>query len=126
MADDQNITLGQFKSFMEKADQRLDALELGKRDITALMPITIPTTGWGADSTYPPYSMYYDIAIDGLLDTDIVVVETLPGYEEAAREANFMQTQSYAGKVRLRAEKAPTAAISAQYRIISTVRRTAQ
>ena len=66
------------------------------------MSITIPTTGWARNSTLTSY-YYCDISIAGLRATDIT-------------------TESMAGKLRLRAKKAPTAAIKAQYRIINTVK----
>lgn len=121
MSNDQNITMKHLLDLAARADERLDKLELGKQNITPLVPITIPATGWGSDTAYPKYPHCYDIAIDGLLETDVVAVESLPESEDVARAANFMQTQSYAGKVRLRAENVPAGAISAQYRIINTV-----
>lgn len=126
MADEQNVTLKQLLDLAARADKRLDDLELGKQNISPLVPITILTTGWETDDTFPKYPKCYDIAIDGLLETDIVAVDTLPGSEEVARAANFMQTQSYAGKVRLRAKNVPTEAIEAQYRIINTAQYAAQ
>ena len=121
MGDEQNITMKQFVDFARRVDQRLDKLELNRQRITPLVPITISTEGWGTDETYSKYPNCYDIEIDGVLETDVAVVESLPESEDVVRAANFMQTQTYAGKVRLRAENVPTEAISAQYRIINAV-----
>lgn len=121
MADDGNITLEQLKEFVSRADERLDAIELGKRNITPLVPFTIPTEGWSTDDTYSDFPNCIDISVEGLLATDLVAVDVLPGYERIARTADFMQVESSAGKFRLRAAHIPSAAIQAQYRIISTV-----
>lgn len=53
-----------------------------------------------------------------------IVVHVTPAPESysVARTAGFITTESMAGKLRLRAKKAPTAAIKAQYRIINTVK----
>lgn len=126
MAGEANITEKQFLDFAARIDRRMDKLELTRRKITPLVPVTIPTEGWETDNTYPKYPNCYDITIDGLLETDVVVMESLPESEDAARAASFMGTESYAGKVRLRAKNVPTAAIMAQYRIINTVPYVAQ
>ncbi len=92
-----------------------------KQDITAAVSFTIPTTGWARDSTLTSY-YYCDISITGLRTTDIVDVTPAPESYSVARTAGFIPTESMAGKLRLRAKKAPTAAIKAQYRIINTVK----
>ena len=126
MADDQNITLRQLKEALRLADQRLDALELGRQRITPMVAVTIPATGWENDDAYPKYPHRCDVAISGLLETDIVAMESLPESYDAARAAGFMQTESYAGYVRLRAKHVPTEAILAQYRVIKTAPYAAQ
>lgn len=92
-----------------------------KQDITAAVSFTIPTTGWARDSNLTSY-YYCDISIAGLRATDIVDVTPAPESYSVARTAGFIPTESMAGKLRLRAKKAPTAAIKAQYRIINTVK----
>lgn len=92
-----------------------------KQNITAAVSFTIPTTGWARDSTLTSY-YYCDISIAGLRTTDIVDVTPAPESYSVARTAGFIPTESMAGKLRLRAKKAPTAAIKAQYRIINTVK----
>lgn len=97
-----------------------------KQDIMPKAPLTIPTTGWSTDSTVPDYPNCYDVVVSGLLDTDVVAVDVAPASEDVARAANFTQTESYAGKFRLRAKNVPTSAITAQYRIINTVEYTGE
>ena len=85
------------------------------------MSFTIPVDGWGEDDSSPGY-FYCDIPIAGLLATDIVDVTVLPEFYDVA---GFIATESLEGKLRLRAAKAPTEKISAQYHITSTVKYTA-
>lgn len=79
----------------------------------------IPATGWKTDSSVPGYTNYIDIAISGLTAADYVAVDVVPASSAVARAANFVATESRAGILRLRAASVPTAAISAQYHIIT-------
>ena len=98
----------------------LELLAQNKADVNAVVNFTVPTSGWGTDNTVPSYPNYIDIAVTGLLATDIVSVVVSPESAGVARAANFTTTQSYAGKFRLRAANVPTAAITAQYHITNT------
>lgn len=109
-----------------KALDEVDDILMEKLDITPATVFTIPTTGWGSDSTVPKFPNYYDVAVPDLLESDVVAVDVAPGGADAARAANFTTTQTYAGKFRLRAKNVPAEAITAQYRIINTVKYTAQ
>lgn len=97
---------------------RLDA---NKHEVNARKSFTIPTSGWGTDSSCPSHPNYIDIAISGLTADDIVEVNVAPSSVEVARAADFTTTQSYAGKLRLHCKTVPTAAISAEYHITNTV-----
>lgn len=77
----------------------------------------------GEDDSSPGY-FYCDIPIAGLLATDIVDVTVLPEFYDVAAAVGFIATESLEGKLRLRAAKAPTEKISAQYHITSTVKYT--
>ena len=79
----------------------------------------------GARMIPPPAIFYCDIPIAGLLATDIVDVTVLPEFYDVAGAVGFIATESLEGKLRLRAAKAPTEKISAQYHITSTVKYTA-
>ena len=94
-----------------------------KQDVTAAVSFTIPVDGWGEDDSSPGY-FYCDIPIAGLLATDIVDVTVLPEFYDVAGAVGFIATESLEGKLRLRAAKAPTEKISAQYHITSTVKYT--
>ena len=54
----------------------------------------------------------------------IVDVTVLPEFYDVAGAVGFIATESLEGKLRLRAAKAPTEKISAQYHITSTVKYT--
>lgn len=88
-------------------------------DDYGLPPHSIPATGWKTDSSVPGYTNYIDIAISGLTAADYVAVDVAPASSAVARAANFVATESRAGILRLRAASVPTAAISAQYHIIT-------
>ena len=98
----------------------INVLATGKADTPISGEITIPVTGWETDNTVPSHPNYIDIQMDGLLATDIVEIDVAPGSVAVARAANFSNTESYDGRLRLRAEKVPTAAISVQYHIMGS------
>lgn len=124
MADEKNVTLEQLKSFMTKADERLDKLEVGKENKVSPVSITIPTEGWASEEieetdeegTEASYPFYYDIAAEGVTAkhrADVVISrESL----DAATVCGLCPTsETTEGKIRLRAMKAPTKAITAEY-----------
>ena len=116
MADEKNVTLEQFKGFMTKADERLDKLEVGKENKVSPVSITIPTEGWASEEigetdeegTEASYPFSYDIAA-----ADVTISrESL----DAATVCGLCPTsETTEGKIRLRAMKAPTEAITAEY-----------
>ncbi|MBR2132586.1 MAG: hypothetical protein IJ955_08690 [Oscillospiraceae bacterium] len=114
----QNITLAQMERFMQEADRRMDVLEL--RQGLRAVPFTIPVTGWGTDGSVPGHPLCYDIAVEGLSETDIVCVDVAPAYVAVARAADFSTVESYAGRFRLRAKRIPAQPIQAQYRMVRT------
>lgn len=89
----------------------------GKQDIHAPVAFTIPTSGWGTDTSVADFPNYYDVTVSGLAATDIIGVTTAPGSAVAARAADFTTVQTYAGKFRLRCKNIPTKAIAAEYHI---------
>ena len=90
-----------------------------KADKAKFIPFTIPITGWNTDTSVPGYTKYIDITVDGLTAADCIAVDVAPSSSAVARAANFVATESRAGILRLRAASVPTAAISAQYHIIT-------
>ena len=103
----------------DAAAAALDEMDVVKADKTEFVSFSIPATGWKTDSSVPGYTNYIDIAISGLTAADYVAVDVVPASSAVARSANFVATESRAGILRLRAASVPTAAISAQYHIIT-------
>lgn len=123
-------TLSQLRAVSQKSKDRaaqvadtaaaaLDEMDEVKADKTEFVSFSIPATGWKTDSSVPGYTNYIDIAISGLTAADYVAVDVVPASSAVARAANFVATESSAGILRLRAASVPTAAISAQYHIIT-------
>lgn len=123
-------TLSQLRAVSQKSKDRaaqvadaaaaaLDEMDGVKADKTEFVSFSIPATGWKTDSSVPGYTNYIDIAISGLTAADYVAVDVAPASSVVARAANFVATESRAGILRLRAASVPTAAISAQYYIIT-------
>lgn len=123
-------TLSQLREVSQKSKDRaaqvadaaaaaLDEMDGVKADKTEFVSFSIPATGWKTDSSIPGYTNYIDIAISGLTAADYVAVDVAPASSVVARAANFVATESRAGILRLRAASVPTAAISAQYHIIT-------
>lgn len=123
-------TLTQLRAVSQKSKDRaaqvsdaaaaaLDEMDGVKADKTEFVSFSIPATGWKTDSSVPGYTNYIDIAISGLTAADYVAVDVVPASSAVARAENFVATESRAGILRLRAASVPTAAISAQYHIIT-------
>ena len=119
-----NTALGDLSEATANGFEETDDILHEKQDVTAAVSFTIPVDGWGEDDSSPGY-FCCDIPIAGLLATDIVDVTVLPGFYDVAGAVGFIATESLEGKLRLRAAKAPTEKISAQYHITSTVKYTA-
>lgn len=120
-ADQSGSAVTELAMATEQAVTEIEGALNEKQDVNPAVAFTIPTTGWGTDSSVSGYTRYYDVTVTGLKETDVVAVDVAPSSEDTARAANFTQTQSYAGEFRLRAKNVPAAAITAQYRIINTV-----
>lgn len=123
-------TLSQLRAVSQKSKDRaaqvadtaaaaLDEMDEVKADKTEFVSFSIPATGWKTDSNVPGYTNYIDIAISCLTAADYVAVDVVPASSAVARAANFVATESRTGILRLRAASVPTAAISAQYHIIT-------
>lgn len=100
---------------LEEVDTLLD----GKADISEPVELTIPAAGWMTDSAAAGFPMYIDLSVPGLLGTDVVEVNVSPESTAIARAADFTNTESMDGVLRLRAGKVPAAEIKARYRVIT-------
>lgn len=89
-----------------------------KADNINVQPITIPTTGWGTENGVSAYPNYIDIPLAGVSSKDAVVIDISPSSAYSAAQAQFTNTESMDGAVRIRAKNIPTAAIKGQWYVI--------
>lgn len=89
-----------------------------KADNINVQPITIPTTGWGTENGVSAYPNYIDIPLAGVSSKDAVVIDISPSSAYFAAQAQFTNTESMDGAVRIRAKNVPTAAIKGQWYVI--------
>lgn len=89
-----------------------------KADNINVQPITIPTTGWGTENGVSSYPNYIDIPLAGVSSKDAVVIDISPSSAYFAAQAQFTNTESMNGAVRIRAKNVPTAAIKGQWYVI--------
>ena len=93
----------------QTASKSIEEMGKTKADKVNIMSLTIPASGWSSDSTAGcPY--YLDIPVSGLT--------VAPTCAKTALTAGLTSTESFAGKLRLRAQQTPTAAITAVYYIV--------
>ncbi len=110
---------GEVATAAAAAIEEIDNEKMAK---TGSLPITIPTTGWTADSSDNIYTYRYDIAAAGVTAADLPVVIIAPGSMAAAQRAGFSPVcESLAGIVRIRSKVIPTSAVSAELRIFGGV-----
>mgnify|MGYP003190965418 FL=1 len=99
-------------------ETEMDEKLTGKADVVVPHMFTIPITNWKTDSTIPGFSNYVDIACSGMTANDIVNVNVAPISTSVAAKAQFTNTESFDGYLRLRAKNIPSAAITAQWYIV--------
>lgn len=99
------------------ADITLTAEDVGAQALRNGVAVTIPAgeSAWGTDSTQE-YSRYWDLAVSGLTARDRADVMIAPTSFAAAKECGLCPgSETFAGKIRLRAKTAPASAIAAEY-----------
>ncbi len=110
---------GEVATAAAAAIEEIDNEKMAK---TGPLPITIPTTGWTADSSDNTYTYRYDIATTGVTAVDLPVVIIAPGSMAAAQSAGFSPVcETFAGIVRIRSKTIPASAILAELRIFGGV-----
>lgn len=87
-----------------------------KADKVKGVSISIPTTGW-TTSASGDYTVYRDVTASGMTANDLVILTPAEASKAAAKKAGI-GCESMSGKLRIRARKTPTSAISATYHII--------
>lgn len=87
----------------------------GKADVPRATAVTIPVSGWSSDST-AGYPKYYDISVSGITANDRASITIAQASLAAAKACGMCPSnETLAGKIRIRAARVPTAAITAQY-----------
>lgn len=99
-------------------ETEMDEKLTGKADVVVPHMFTIPITNWKIDSTVPGFSNYVDIACSGMTVNDIVNVNVAPISTSVAAKAQFTNTESFDGYLRLRAKNIPSKEITAQWYIV--------
>lgn len=93
----------------------VEELESTKADKPSSIPVTIPTSGWGSD-TSAGYPKYFDIAVTGVTVKDRAEITIAPESLDTAKACGLCPTnQTLAGKIRVRAAEVPTSAIKVEY-----------
>jgi hypothetical protein len=99
-----------------QVDDALGTMDAEKLDKTSAVVFSIPTSDWGTDDSVSGYPKYYDIAVEGVTTKDRASIFIAPGSLSAAKACGLCPTnQTLAGKIRVRAAKVPTEAISVEY-----------
>lgn len=117
-----NKGLSAAKSFAGKvaaaAAEAIAEVDDKKSDKPHAVAVTIPTTGWKSDST-ADYPYYYDIPCSGITAADRADVAVAPtGVKTASACGMCPTTETRSGVIRIRAEKTPASAVSANYWVI--------
>lgn len=99
-------------------ETEMDEKLTGKADVVVPHMFTIPITNWKTDNTVPGFSNYVDIACSGMTANDIVNVNVAPISTSVAAKAQFTNTESFDGYLRLRAKNIPSKEITAQWYIV--------
>lgn len=100
----------------EQVDAALTAMDSGKQDKAAAIPVTIPVSGWQSDSGAYPYCC--DIAAEGVTENDLAAVYIAPESMDAAAACGLCPScETLAGVIRIRAKAVPDAALAAEYHV---------
>lgn len=93
--------------------EAIEEIENKKADKARYINITIPASGWQSDNH--AYPKYYDIALEGITENDRADMIIQPESMQIAVNCGFFyMTETFAGKIRVRAMTVPTAAMYAE------------
>lgn len=105
--------------FSELAQITVEAIEEQDRvkaDKVEKVGITIPASGWASDEGLSGYLEYYDIPAAGVTGKDRVEIMIAPESLDVAKACGLCPTsQTFVGKIRIRAARVPETAITAEY-----------
>lgn len=98
--------------------EAMQEMERAKADRMSSVSVSIPATGWAADSTWPEYPLRWDIAAPEVTAEDCATVALMPDSLAAAAACGLCPAcETQAGRIRLWAKKAPDKALAAAYRV---------
>lgn len=111
------FTNGLVAELAQTVTDAMQEMENVKADKQASASITIPTTGWGIE-TSDSYPNYCDIPVAGVTAKDRVDIAIAPGSMDTAIDCGLCPTnETQAGKIRVWARTVPAEAIAAEYRL---------
>lgn len=111
------FTNGLVAELAQTVTDAMQEMDNVKADKQASVSITIPTTGWGIE-TSDSYPNYCDIPVAGVTAKDRVDIAIAPGSMDTAIDCGLCPTnETQAGKIRVWARTVPAEAIAAEYRL---------
>lgn len=110
------FTGGLFVELAQTTAEAIEEQDRVKADKAEKVEIIIPVSGWVSDEGGSDYLEYYDIPAPGVTEKDRAEIVIVPECLDAAKTCGLCPTsQTFAGKIRIRAARVPETAITAEY-----------
>ena len=113
-----NFTNGLVAKLAQTVTEAMQEMEAAKADKQASVSLTIPKTGWSDDAASTSYPKYLDITASSITAKDSVNIAISPSSMAVAIACGMCPTsETFSGKIRIRAKRVPAANIQAEYRL---------
>lgn len=113
-----NFTNGLVANLAQTVTEAMQEMEAAKADKQASVSLTIPKTGWSDDAASTSYPKYLDITASSITAKDSVNIAISPSSMAVAIACGMCPTsETFSGKIRIRAKRVPSANIQAEYRL---------
>lgn len=113
-----NFTNGLVANLAQTVTEAMQEMEAAKADKQASVSLTIPKTGWSDDAASTSYPKYLDITASSITAKDSVNIAISPSSMAVAIACGMCPTsETFSGKIRIRAKSVPSANIQAEYRL---------
>ena len=113
-----NFTNGLVANLAQTVTEAMQEMEAAKADKQASVSLTIPKTGWSDDAASTSYPKYLDITASSITAKDSVNIAISPNSMAVAIACGMCPTsETFSGKIRIRAKSVPSANIQAEYRL---------
>lgn len=113
-----NFTNGLVANLAQTVTEAMQEMEAAKADKQASVSLTIPKTGWSDDAASTSYPKYLDITASSITAKDSVNIAISPSSMAVAIACGMCPTsETFSGKIRIRAKSVPAANIQAEYRL---------